>query len=52
MVGKAFLEIMFPLGMTKIEGLSLLDYVEGEAKADIGPMNIDQQETDKCPQQS
>ena len=34
---------MFPLGMTKI--LNLLDYVEDVAKADIGPMNVEQQET-------
>ena len=33
--------------MTKIEGLSLLDYVEDVSKADIGTMNMDQQETNK-----
>ena len=33
--------------MTKIEGL-ILNYVEYVAKADIGPMNVDQQETDKA----
>ena len=47
-VEKAFLEIMSPLGMTKIEGLNLLDYVEDVAKADIGPMNVDQQKIDKA----
>ena len=36
-----------PLGMINIEGLNLLDYVEDAAKADIGPMNVDQQETHK-----
>ena len=33
--------------MEKIEGLRLLVYVEDVAKADLGPMNIDQQ-TDKA----
>ena len=33
--------------MTKIEGLKLLNYVEDMAKAGIGTMNIDQQETNK-----
>ena len=39
---------MSPLGMAKIKGINLLDYVEGVAKADIGPMNTDQQKTDKA----
>ena len=47
-VDKEFLEIMSLLGMTKIEGLKLLDYVEDVSKADIRPMNIDQQKTDKA----
>ena len=34
---------MFPLGMTKTEGMNLLDYVEDAAKADTEPMNTDQQ---------
>ena len=34
--------------MTKIEGLNLLDYVEDVAKANIGPMNVGQQETNKA----
>ena len=29
-------------GNNKIEGLSLLDYVEDAAKANTGPMNVDQ----------
>ena len=44
----AFLEIMSPLGMAKIEGLKFLNYVGDVAKADIGPMNIDEQKTDKA----
>ena len=36
--------------MVKIGGLSLQVYVEGVAKADIGPMNADQQQTDKATQ--
>ena len=39
---------MFLLKITKIEGLNLLDYVEDVAKADIGPMNVDQQKTNKA----
>ena len=39
MVGKALPGIMSHLGMTKIEGLILLDYVEDVAKANIGPMS-------------
>ena len=34
----------------KIEGLNLLDYVEDVAKANTGPMNADQQKTDKATQ--
>ena len=33
------------LGMAKIKGINLLDYVEGEAKANTGPMDADQQKT-------
>ena len=33
---------MSPLGMAKLEGLNLLDYVKDMAKGNIGPMNIDQ----------
>ena len=36
--------------MIKIEVLNLLDYVEDVAKASIGPMNVDQQKTDKATQ--
>ena len=39
---------MFPLGITKIEGVNLLDYVEDVAKANIVPMNLDQKETNKA----
>ena len=39
---------MFPLGMIKVDSLNLLEYVEDVAKADIGPMNVDQQETNKA----
>ena len=39
-VDKEFLEIMSPLGMTKIEGLKHLDCVEGVAKANTGPMSV------------
>ena len=39
--------MIFPLGTTKIEDLNLLDYVEDVAKANIGPMNVDQQEIKK-----
>ena len=38
-------KIMSPLRMMKIESLHLLDYVEDTAKADIGPMKVDQQKT-------
>ena len=41
---------MSPLGMAGIGGLSLLVYVGGVAKADIGLMNVGQQETDKATQ--
>ena len=41
-------EIISPLGMAKIGGFSLQVYVEGVAKADIGPMNADKQNTDKA----
>ena len=34
-VDKTFLGIMSPLGMTKIEGLNLLDYVEVVEKANM-----------------
>ena len=36
--------------MAKIGDLGLQVYVEGVAKANIGPMNADQQETDKASQ--
>ena len=39
---------MFPLGMTKIDGLNLLDYVEDVAKADTESMNADQQKTNNA----
>ena len=32
-----------PLGMARIGGLSLQVYVEGVVKANIGPMNVNQQ---------
>ena len=38
---------MSPLEMARIEGLSLLVYLEGMAKADIELMNIGWQETEK-----
>lgn len=47
-VGKEFLEIMFPLGTAKIDYLNILDYVEGVAKVNIGTMNVDQEKTDKA----
>lgn len=34
--------------MAKIDGLNLLDYIEDAAKADIGPKNVDHQETKKA----
>ena len=36
------------LGMARIGRLSLQVYVGGVAKADIGPMNVGQQKTDKA----
>ena len=39
---------MSPLEMKKIEDLSLLDYVEDVAKANFGPMKVDQQDTNKA----
>ena len=39
---------MSSLGMKRIGGLSLLVYVGGVTKADIGPMNVGQQKTDKA----
>ena len=39
---------MSPLGMAKIEGLNLVDYVDDMAKADFGPVYVDQQKTDKA----
>ena len=39
---------MFLLGMSKIEGLNLLNYVEDVTKVNTGPMNVDQQKTDKA----
>ena len=45
MKAKKFLGIVSPLG---IGGLSLPIYVEGMAKADTGPMDADQQKTDKA----
>ena len=33
--------------MELLEGLTLLDYVQDVAKANIGPMNLDQQKTHK-----
>ena len=44
---KEFLEIMSPLEMAKIKVINLLDQVEGVTNTDIGPMNADQQKTDK-----
>ena len=38
---------MFTVGMTKIESPNILDYVDSVAQANIGPINIDQQKTDK-----
>ena len=35
--------------MAKIEGLNLLDYIEDVTKADIWPMNINQQEKKRQP---
>ena len=45
---KEFLGIMFPLEMARIGGLSLLLYVGGVSNANIGLMNVGQQETDKA----
>ena len=36
--------------MARIEGLSLQVYVEGVAKTDIGPINADQENTQKATQ--
>ena len=47
-VDKEFLGIMSPLGMARIGGLNLLKFIGGVAKANIGPMNVDQQKTDKA----
>ena len=41
------LGIITPLGMAKIGGLSLQVYVESVAKANLGLMNVDQQNTNK-----
>ena len=41
---------MSPLGMAEREGLDLLDFVKDVAKANIGPMNVDQQKIDKASQ--
>ena len=38
---------MSPLGMAGLGGLRLWVYVGGEAKANIGLMNVGQQKTDK-----
>lgn len=45
---KEFLGIISPLEMARIGGLSLQVYIEGRAKAGIGPMNADQQKIDKA----
>ena len=45
---REFLEIMSPMAITKTKCINLLDYVKGVAKAYIGPMNEDQQKTDKA----
>ena len=44
---QGILEIMSPLGMTKIEGLKLLDYVKVVVNTDNGPRNREQQMTNK-----
>ena len=49
-IDKEFLEIMSLLGMAKIEYFNLLNYVENVANAYFGPMNVDQQNTDKATQ--
>ena len=38
-----FLGMMCPLRMAKIEGIKILDYVGGVAKAKIAPVNTDKQ---------
>ena len=38
---------MSPLRMARLDGLNHLEYVGDVAKTDIGPMNVDQQKTDK-----
>ena len=48
MAGKEFLGIISPLGMTKIGDLGLQVYVGGPVKADMGPMNAGQQQTDEA----
>ena len=50
MVDKEFVGIISPLGMARIGRLSLQVYVEGVTKVNIGPMNADQQKTDKATQ--
>ena len=34
--------------MTQVEGPNLLDYAENVVKVNTGPMNVDQQETNKA----
>ena len=41
-------EIMSPLGMARIDSLNHLECVGDVAKANVGPMNEDQQKTDKA----
>ena len=45
---KEFSEIMSSLEMAKIGDLRVQVYVDGVAKTDIGPINADQQKTDKA----
>ena len=47
-VDKEFLRIISPLRMARIGGLNFQVYIEGMAKADIGPINTDQIKTDKA----
>ena len=48
MTDKEFLGIISPVEMARIGGLSLQVYIEGMAKAGIGPMNAGQQKIDKA----
>ena len=47
-INKKFLGIISPLRMKTTGELRIQVYVEGVAKDDIGPMNADQQKTDKA----